>query len=502
MATLDVFRGDMFSTVALTTAVEKVPFKPSALGEMGIFEPDPIRNTTLSIESRQGKLVLIPFSERGQEGTQRTTEKRKGFFFDIPRLMHSDTITASELQNIRAFGTESELMQVEAEVIRRVAGPTGLTSSMEYTWEYHRLAAVQGLCLDADGSVKFNFFDEFGIAPAPEVDFALSAGTPNSIRPVCNAIVRSMARASQGAFTTSTKVKALCGDHFYDKFVNHPDVIRTYVNWADAVDIRSGSQGAAFGTFSFAGIDWINYRGSDDASTIAVPTDRVKFFPVGAPGVFKRANAPGESFEWVNTPGKELYLLPIFDRDRNAWWKVEAYSYPLFICVRPEVLRSAASPAPEHGSGLRRAGGRPLHDGVRGRGDLHRARHAARRRAGGHRRVRPGLPGAAADGRRPRAGAGAPRRRRQRQRPQAGAGRAAQPVRSCHPCRAGACMCRASGWTSWSRRSGRTARGTRCCCWRRADMALQDGCVSRADLRALAVQVLAGRRHAGGRPGL
>ena len=345
MASLDIFRGDMFSTVALTTAVEKVPFKPSALGEMGIFERKPIRNTTLAIESRQGKLVLIPFSERGQEGTQRTTEKRKGFYFDIPRLMHSDTIRADELQNIRAFGTESELMQVEAEVARRVAGPTGLTSNMEYTWEFQRLAAVQGLCLDADGSVKFNFFDEFGIAQPAEVGFNLAAAVPNTLRPVINGIVRSMARASQGAFTTSTKVVALCGDAFYDAFVNHPDVIRTYVNWAAATDLRDGSQGAAFGAFSFGGILWLNYRGSDDASTVAIAPDKVKFFPLGAPGVFDEVNAPGESFEWVNTPGKPIYLVPIFDRDRNAWWKVEAYSYPLFICVRPEVLRSGRAGA-------------------------------------------------------------------------------------------------------------------------------------------------------------
>jgi hypothetical protein len=341
MASLDVFRQDMFSTIALTTAVEKIPYQPGALGAMGIFEPDPIRNTRLAIESRQGKLVLIPFSERGQEGTQRTTEKRKGFVFDIPRLMHSDTVTAQELQDIRAFGTETELMQIEAEVARRVAGPTGLTSNMEYTWEYQRLAAVQGLCLDADGSVRYNFFNEFGITAATEVPFNLSAGTANTLRPIINGMVRTMARASQGAFTTGTKVVALCGDAFYDALVNHPDVIRTYINWSAAADLRDNSQGAAFDAFSFAGITWLNYRGSDDTTTIAIATDRAKFFPVGAPGVFKVAYAPGESFEWVNTPGKPIYMMPIFDRDRNAWWKVEAYSYPLFICVRPEVLMTA-----------------------------------------------------------------------------------------------------------------------------------------------------------------
>jgi hypothetical protein len=345
MASLDVFRQDMFSTIALTTAVEKIPFKPGALGAMGIFEPDPIRNTRLAIESRQGKLVLIPFSERGQEGTQRTTEKRKGFVFNIPRLMHDDTITAQELQDIRAFGTETELMQIETEVARRTAGPTGLMSSMEYTWEYQRLAAVQGMCLDSDGSVFYNFFNEFSITQATEIAFNLAAGTANSLRPIINALTRSMARAAQGAFTTSTRVVALCGDAFYDAFVNHPDVIRTFVNWNEAADLRDGTTGAAFQSFQFGGISWLNYRGSDDNSTIKIPDASVKFFPVGAPGVFKVAYAPGESFEWVNTPGKPVYLMPIFDRDRNTWWKVECYSYPLFICVRPEVLFSGRAGA-------------------------------------------------------------------------------------------------------------------------------------------------------------
>ncbi|MDR5813322.1 major capsid protein [Caballeronia sp. LZ033] len=339
MAALNIFKNDVFSTIDLTTAVEKAPFKPEGLGTLNIFDDKPIRTTALAVEQRQGKLVIIPISDRGEEGTQRTTEKRQARYFEVPRLMHSDTIYANELQNIRAFGTESELMQVQDEVARRLNGPTGLTSNIEYTWEYHRLAAVQGLLLDADGSVVYNFFNEFGITQPAEIAFNLSAGTANSLRPLINGIIRSMARKAQGAFTQSTKIYALCGDAFYDAFVNHPDVVRTFLNWSAAADLR-GSQGAAFDAFYFGGIYWVNYRGSDDNTTIKIPDDKVKFFPVGAPGVFQRALAPGEAFEWVNTPGKPIYVIPIFDRDRNMWWKMEVYSYPLHICTRPEVLFS------------------------------------------------------------------------------------------------------------------------------------------------------------------
>ncbi|MGH8541757.1 MAG: major capsid protein [Stenotrophobium sp.] len=341
MASLDIFNQDPFSTVSLTAAVDKYPYQPQELGELGIFDDDPIRTTALVVEQRQGRLVVIPLSERGEAGTQRQTEKRSARYFDVKRLRFDDTIYANELQNIRAFGTETELMQVQDEVARRLAGPTGLLKSIEYTWEYQRLAAVQGLFTDADGSIVYNWFQEFNITPQAEVGFNLAAGTANSLRPLCNAIARKMKRAAQGSWQPSTRVVGLAGDAFYDTFVNHPDVIRTFINWSDAKDIRSGDTGGAFSTFEFGGILWINYRGSDDNATIKIPDDKVKFFPLGAPGVFRRALAPGESFEWVNTPGKPQYVVPIRDLQRNEWWKMEVSSYPLHICTRPEVLASA-----------------------------------------------------------------------------------------------------------------------------------------------------------------
>lgn len=336
MEIMDVFRQDPFSAIALTTAVERIPFLPSFLGDLDIFTPNPIRTTALAVEERDGVLNLIQTSQRGQPtNTERTTEKRKMRYFEVPRVHEGDTIWASELQGIREFGTDTVLMQVQTEAARRLAGPTGLVNQVGYTFENMRLGAVQGILLDADGSTLYNWFDEFQFVQPSEIAFDLTANTEFTIRPLCNQVIRSMARASKGAFIPSTRVAALCGDTFYDDFINHIDVVKTYQNWAAAAELRENK---AFMTFPFGGIDWINYRGSDDNSTIKIPDDKVKFFPIGAPGVFEVAYAPGETFDWVNTPGRELYVLPVFDRDRNMWWRQEVYSYPLFICKRPEVL--------------------------------------------------------------------------------------------------------------------------------------------------------------------
>jgi hypothetical protein len=342
---IDIFNGDAFSALTLTQGVQRNPYQPGALGRLNIFDPNPIRTTAVSVEERTGTLKLIGFSERGTEGTQRTTEKRKLRYFEVPRLMHDDTIYTYEIQNIREFpeGPTGQIvtvpMQLEREVARRLAGPTGLLASVEYTKEYLRLAAVQGMVLNpADGSVLYNWFDEFQITQATEVGFNLSAAAANTLRPIINGIKRYMFRKAQGAFTQSTKITALCGDVFYDEFSNHPDVIRTFLNWEGARDIRDDAFGDAFNSFEFDGITWVNYRGSDDNTTVKIADDKVKFFPVNAPGIFQEVMAPGESAEFVNQPGAPVYVLPIVDRDRRMWWKMEAYAYPLYLCVRPEVL--------------------------------------------------------------------------------------------------------------------------------------------------------------------
>lgn len=345
MVALNIFRNDAFSAMEMTSAFERLPYLPNALDSLDIFTPNPIRTTALGVEERDGVLGIIATTERGAPiADERQTERRKIKYFETSRITQASTIWASELQSIRAFGTETEFMQVQTEVARRVAGPTGLLSNVRYTFENMRLAAIKGILVDKDGSTLYNWYDEFQIAVPAVTFFDLASQTANSLRPKINDLTRSMYRSAKGAMPPGTRIVGLCGDGFWDKLTNHVDVIRTFLNWTAAAELR-GSQGGAFGTFNFAEIEWVNYRGSDDNSTIKIASEEVQFFPASAPGIFEQTMAPAETFDFVNTPGKEFYLIPVFDRDRNMWWRVEVYAYPLFICKRPEVLRKGSSAA-------------------------------------------------------------------------------------------------------------------------------------------------------------
>ncbi len=338
MSALDIFNGKSFSMVDLTTAVNRNPYRPGFLGALNLFESRPIRTEAAMIELADGTLNLIPTSLRGAPLAEGTREKRKVFYQETARIAKGHTIQASEVQNARAFGSESELasaIQLVADVLN---GPTGLIAQIEYTWEHMRLGAIQGIVTDADGGELVNWFTVLGESQPSEVDFDLDNATPTSwaLRKLCASTVRGIQRKLAGMWLEgSSRIMALCGDAFFDDLVNHADVVETYRNWQAAADLRADR---TWRSFPFGGIEWVNYRGSDDNSTVAIHTDKVKFVPVGVPGLFQVAHAPAEFLPFVNSRGLPMYSMTLIDRDRQAWVRPEVYSYPLFICTKPSAL--------------------------------------------------------------------------------------------------------------------------------------------------------------------
>lgn len=340
MLGMDVFNTNAFRALELTTAMERIPYRPTLLQTLGIFEPKPVRTETIAIENRDGALSLVATTPRGAPLARRARDRRQIRDFRTVRVALGDTLNASELQNIRAFGTMTELEQLQEEVLGRLVK---VRDDVLLTHENMRLGAVQGIVLDADGSTLFNWYDEFNITQATEIDFDLDNASPASgaVRRNCNAVIRAMHRAAKGAWIDGrTEVHALCGDAFWDDLTAHAEVRQTYLNWQAAADIRNGTI-SPFQAFRYGDITWHNYRGTDDGSTVAVGTNTAKFFPVGAREVFQHAMSPGESFDFVNTPGLEFYSMVLPDTKRNAYVDLEVYSYPLMICSRPEMLQRA-----------------------------------------------------------------------------------------------------------------------------------------------------------------
>lgn len=338
MEFMNIFKDDAFSLASMSSAIERVPTNPGRLGQLNLFTPNPIRTAVFGVEERKGVLRLIQTTKRGQPVAESTVEKRKMRYFETVRLAEKDTILASELQFVRAFDTIDQVKELQTEMARRMAGPTGLVADLDYTREYHRLGAIQGKVMDADGtSVIYDFYSEFGIAEAPEIAFDLSNAAPaaGALRKlVQQKVIRPMRQIAQGARYSG--INALCSPEFFDALISHTEVRETYLNQQEASDLREGYDLKAF---NFAGVIWEEYVGDDTNTEVALAAEKVRFVPGGAGnGIFEVAYSPGERFADIGQLGKESYAHVIPDKDRDSFVDLEIFTYPLYMCKRPDML--------------------------------------------------------------------------------------------------------------------------------------------------------------------
>lgn len=329
---IDIFNNNAFATTTLSQAIRKVDYKPQLLGELGIFTPKPIRGRSFAVEMTARELKLIATSPLGAPPIERNSDRSNLRDFRTTRLAESFTMYMTEIESVRAFGKAAQLKEVQSEYVDRASM---IMDDLDLTREHMRLGALQGKLLDSDGStVIYDYFAEFGISEPSAISMELDV-TTTDLRTLHHELTRDIARSSKGR-ANGASIHALAGDAFYDALVSHPKVERQYENWSAAKDL---SVNKAWQAFEFGGVTYHNYRGTDDNSTVAVPTDQALVFPVGGRDIFQEVLSPAEFDPFINTRGQREYMMNIPDRDRGAWTKGEIYSYPLFFCAVPDVLR-------------------------------------------------------------------------------------------------------------------------------------------------------------------
>jgi Phage major capsid protein E len=321
---LDIFTTDAFSTVSLTAAIEKVPYQPGRIGALGLFRSEGIRTIMAAIEMRDGQLTLIPVTPRGGPGSSIGGMARNVRPFLANHLQRQAVIYADEVQGVRAFGSETATETVQALVTSR---QTTLRAMHEVTLEYHRLGAIKGVVLDADGTTPIrNLFTEFGISQQ-----SLSFDLADNVRGQCVAAQR-LAEAELGA-TPITGYRAFCGDTFFDELISATSVVES-LQYQEGLtlqrDLRAG--------FLYGGITWENYRGSV-GGILFVPTDEAYLVPIGVPDLFLTYFAPADYIETVNTMGLPIYSKVLPDPSgANRFVVIDSQSNPLTICTRPRAV--------------------------------------------------------------------------------------------------------------------------------------------------------------------
>jgi hypothetical protein len=298
---------------------------------MGLFSPRPQTTTAAKVEERHGKLALISTAARGTLRDVRSRRARQARLFQIPHVPYYQTIMADDIQNIRAFGSETDTELVSQVVTEEL---TGMRRDHETTHEWHRLGALKGIVLDADASsVIYNFFTEWGITQNTDT---ISFVTPDNIKAKAQEWIRSIADNIGGSPLTGHI--ALCGDQFFDAVVTAAEVVSNYDRWRESFANRVTQLGPDFAGSSMSGLDYAdimftNYRGKIGDVAFVDPT-KAYVFPVGVPDMFVGAIAPADMIGATNTMGQLLYASqePL---DHNKGVELHTQSNVLYINTYP-----------------------------------------------------------------------------------------------------------------------------------------------------------------------
>src|SRR5581483_3148274 len=334
MPSLDVFKADGFSLQELTHAFLKAKYQPMRLAELGLYSDERgIATTSVMVEEKAGQLSLIQTSPRGGPAPDPIgSTKRVVRSFAVPHLVRESTVNADEVQNVRPFGSETELQLVQAIVNERLAE---LRQMHEVTHERHRMSALQGVLLDADGSTLLNLFTEFGVSQQTQ-DFAFSTSTTD-VRGVIVAAKR-LAEAELDGIVAQSWI-GLCGANWFDALVAHDSVKAAFQYQQGQVlgqDLR-------YSGFTFGGVVWEEYRGTvvnpGGSSVAFLDADEAYLVPKTSPSIFIRRNAPADFMETVNTLGLPVYAKQAPDPSGfNRYVQLHTQSNPLHLCVRPRAV--------------------------------------------------------------------------------------------------------------------------------------------------------------------
>lgn len=323
---LDIFKTDAaFRTTSLTASINILPIVPARLAQLGLFRRVPITTTSAVIENKNGILSLLPTVVRGGPATQAKRAGRKVRSFEVPHIPYNDTIYAADVMGVRAFGSEDATESVATLVNERLAT---LKQDHEITHEWHRIGAIKGVVLDADGVTEItNMFTEFGVAE-PTVDFNFTAGAQD-MKTMAQTVIRTIQTALSGV--PYRYIHALASDTFFDAFVAHATVKGAFETYQESrFSLEQQTQ------FEFGNILWENYNGAVGAQPF-IPAGTARFFPVGVPDMFLEINAPANFIEAVGTPGKPYYAKQeVLRFDTGV--ELHTQSNPLLICTRPGAL--------------------------------------------------------------------------------------------------------------------------------------------------------------------
>ncbi len=315
---MDIFR-DYFTRENLVRSLEKAPYTPGRLGELGIFDTVPLTSTTFAVEEQATDAGRVMTAiARGAPRQNTGLDKRKVHTFVTGSFGDQGAVYADEALAARGAGTTGAAEVVQDRLNRLVAK---LRRTVDLTHESLRMA-----CLLAPGTT------EFGSAAA-DATIAVQTDATKTRQEIFNKLVKPIETALDGV--TFSGIHVFCSDGFWADLIENAQIKATFLNWQAAAELRGDTRMS----FAYGGVTWERYRGT---SAVKITDNRAVAFPVGVSDVFWQAFAPNDTMESAGSGalGQPYYVgsKPVADAMGTKAMEVAIATHPKVVCGRPAAI--------------------------------------------------------------------------------------------------------------------------------------------------------------------
>ena len=322
---------NIFSTEDLSLAITNLPTRFGNPNDINLFRPVPGTTKTFAVEFYEDTQILVPTTEWGGVAPKTSNGKRTAKSWTIPHMPLEDVIQAADVIGVRAFGlTTAETVQ--SKVLDKLQQ---MRNKIDTTLAYRRSKAKQGVILDANGSVLFDYYNDFGVAQQV-VDFALNSTTTNVVSK-CQDVIDLIEDGLGQELYTSIEVEV--DRAFYDALTNHKSVRELYLNWSGAQEKLGQNNKSGF---EIAGLKFIVNR-QKVGSTPIIAEKSGHAYPIGTQDVFQTALAPADFNETVNT-----LAMPYYAKQEptkyNRGIELHCQANQLMLCTKPKALVKVTTP--------------------------------------------------------------------------------------------------------------------------------------------------------------
>lgn len=321
----------IFSTEELSLAITNLPTRIGNPADIELFRTIPGTTKTFDVEFYSEGNILVPTTEWGGVAPKNSDGERTAESFLIPHMPLEDTVLASDVMGVRAFGS-TEAETVQGKVLDKLQS---MKNKVDATLAFRRSKAKQGVILDANGKPLFNYFSKFGVTQI-EVDFELGTTTTN-ITEKCQDVIDAVEDGLGQEMYTSIEVEV--DRAFYDALTAHKNVREVFLNWSAAEEKlgRSNKTGFVFGGLKFIVNRQKAPTGANSALEPIVALKTGTAYPKGTQDVFVTALAPADFNETVNTLALPYYAKQDTKKfDRGFDLHVQANQLPSVL--KPAVL--------------------------------------------------------------------------------------------------------------------------------------------------------------------